>query len=152
MVGDTSDAQIPDQDRSTNQTENASENGSSVEGDFDTAGSTNGSVEDRRDPETRNPQCPRPSPPQQPVVKRQRSGSAPPQPNRPKRNPRMPVQLQYTHDFKQHLTTERTEVPENPEPLTPVKKRHSREKREGWCAKRTKSTKPTNLFNFLAAH
>ena len=77
------------------------------------------------------PQCPRPSPPQQPVIKRQRSGSAPPQHNRPRRNVRKPVQLQYTRDFKQQLTHERVEVPAIG-PITPVKKRHSKEKKDGW--------------------
>ena len=62
------------------------------------------------------------------------------------------MQLQYTRDFRQQLTNERVEVPAViPDPPTPVKKRHSQEKKNGWTAKRakemkrTKSGKPTEL-------
>ena len=118
---------------------------STAESQFSTDQDSKATKDDRTGAGTERPACPRPSPPQQPVIKRQRSGSAPPHHERPKRNPRMPVQLQYTAGFKQELTTQRVEVPENPEPVTPVKKRHSKEKKQGWCEKRAKSKKPTDL-------
>ena len=67
------------------------------ESNFSTAESHLSSEKEGTDPEDRplarpaKAQCPRPSPPQQPVMKRQRSGSAPPVTKRPQRTVRQPV-------------------------------------------------------------